>query len=156
MRLAAEGGSWRRPDAERAVYYNTALEHLAAIDVELQSELVPKLSQRAKKTGKTLILSSHDFTKTPSSSALQDVILEASRHADIVKIATMISGPRDVDRLRELLATDWGVGLCVLGMGPGSNPTRVEFPRLGSVLTYGYLDRPTAPEQPRAADLMGS
>ena len=154
LRLAAEGGNWRRPDAERAGYYRTALEHLAAIDVELQSVLVPKLAPLAREQRKTLIVSAHDFTKTPSLHALRDTVFEGSRYGHVVKIATMITGPGDMEILRQLLADDWGVPLCVLGMGPTSESTRTEFPRLGSVLTYGYLDRPTAPGQPRAADLM--
>ena len=43
--------------------------------------------------------------------------------------------------------------LCVIGMGPDWAHTRVLFPQLGSCLTYGYLDKPTAPGQFSAAEL---
>ncbi len=153
LRLAAEGGGWRRPDEERAGHYTLALEHLAAIDVELQSKLLPKLAHLARANRKALIASLHDFTKTPARGALQDRILEASRQASIVKIATMITKPDDIATLRGLLEEDWGVPLCVLGMGPQALPTRTLFPRQGSCLTYGYLDAPAAPSQPAAAEL---
>jgi 3-dehydroquinate dehydratase len=39
-------------------------------------------------------------------------------------------------------------------MGPLGPQTRVEFPKLGSCFTYGYLDEPVAPGQPAARDLM--
>lgn len=153
LRLGAEGGLWRRPDAERLGFFTMALENLAAIDVELQSKLLPRLAGIARAEGKVLIVSSHDFTKTPSLNALQDLVLEASRYATIVKLATMISKPQDVATLQQLLGQDWGVALCVLGMGPAGNETRTLFPRHGSCLTYGYLDKPTAPGQPSAAEL---
>jgi 3-dehydroquinate dehydratase len=38
-------------------------------------------------------------------------------------------------------------------MGPEGHATRAEFARLGSVLTYGYIDEAAAPGQPSAADL---
>ena len=49
--------------------------------------------------------------------------------------------------LKQLLAKDWGLPLCVIGMGTLGTPTRTDFPRLGSCLTYGYLDTPVAPGQ---------
>jgi len=44
--------------------------------------------------------------------------------------------------------------LCVIGMGNAWKQTRVSFPKLGSCLTYGYLDQPTAPGQVSAAELV--
>lgn len=154
LRLAAEGGAWRRPDEERAGYYAMALENFAAIDVELHSRLLPRLVAEARHHRKPLIGSYHDFTKTPSRSALESIIMEASRQVSIVKLATMITKPADVATLGELLEEDWGLPLCVLGMGPEAATTRVQFARQGSCLTYGYLDAPAAPGQPAAAELL--
>ena len=151
LRLAAEGGLWRRPDAERVTLFKTALENLAAIDVELQSGLLPKLANLARIHQKTLIISTHDFVKTPSLNSLQTVVMEAARYATIVKIATLITKPQDIDTLRELLAQNPETPLCVLGMGAAAHDTRTEFPKLGSCLTYGYLDEVAAPGQPSAA-----
>jgi len=153
LRLAAEGGEWKRPDEDRLMMFTTALEHLAAIDIELQSRLVPKLAVTARKLGKTLIVSAHDFIKTPSLSALHDLALEASRYASIIKIVTLVKTDADVAILRQLLTQDFGVPLCVMGMGPLGPATRTEFPTLGSVLTYGWLDEPMSPDQPSAAEL---
>jgi 3-dehydroquinate dehydratase len=38
-------------------------------------------------------------------------------------------------------------------MGPAYAQTRVRYPKLGSCLTYGYLDKATAPGQFSAAEL---
>ena len=154
LRLAAEGGEWRRPDEERAGYFGLALENFAAIDVEWQSRLVKKLSQTARAAGKQVIVSYHDFVKTPSLRALQDVVIEAGRYASIVKVTTMITRPADVATLRELLKQDWSVPLCVMGMGEQGTETRVLFPTLGSCLTYGYLDESAAPGQIAAPELV--
>ena len=39
-------------------------------------------------------------------------------------------------------------------MGPLGPQTRIDFPKLGSCLTYGYLDAPVAPGQVSARELM--
>jgi 3-dehydroquinate dehydratase type I len=66
----------------------------------------------------------------------------------------MIQREEDVATLRQLLARKWPVPLCVIGMGARGAATRVEFAKLGSCLTYGYLDAPSAPGQPSAAELV--
>jgi 3-dehydroquinate dehydratase-1 len=154
VRLAAEGGEWRRPDEERIGLYAMALEHLAAIDVEFQSRLLPKISKMAKAAGKPIIVSAHDFVKTPPLRSLQNLVLEAARYASVVKVTTMITRPADVATLRELLKQDCGVPLCVMGMGPAGTETRTLFPTLGSCLTYGFLDAAAAPGQVAAAELV--
>lgn len=154
LRLAAEGGEWRRPDEERSGYFALALENFAAIDVEWQSRLVKKLSRDARKAGKALIVSAHDFVKTPPLSSLQNLVMEAAQYATIIKITTMITRPADVATLRELLKGEWPVPLCVMGMGEQGTETRVLFPTLGSCLTYGYLDESAAPGQIAAPELV--
>ena len=144
----------KRPDAERAGYFTTALENLAAIDIELQSRSLPKIAMLAKKLKKTVIVSTHDFVKTPSASSLRDLILEATPHASIVKISAMTKTPADIATLRGLLEQDWGVPLAVMGMGELGLASRVEFAKLGSALNYGWLDEPMAPGQPSASELM--
>ncbi|MCS7048867.1 MAG: type I 3-dehydroquinate dehydratase [Verrucomicrobiae bacterium] len=154
VRLASEGGEWRRPDAERWGYFATALEHVAAVDVELQSRLVSQVAASARRLDKTVIVSAHDFVKTPSASALRDLILEALPHATIVKIATLTKTPQDIAVLRELVQQDWGRPLAVMGMGPLAAQSRRELLQAGSALAYGWLDSPAAPGQPSAAELM--
>ena len=154
LRLAVEGGTWRRPDETRINFFTTALEHLSAVDVELQSPLVPKLAGLARAAKKALIVSFHDFVKTPPLRSLQDRVTEAGRYASVVKVTTMVTKPEDVVTLRQLLEQDWDVPLCVMGMGAAGTVTRTLFPTLGSCLTYGYLDASAAPGQLAAAELV--
>jgi 3-dehydroquinate dehydratase-1 len=146
IRLASEGGAWTAPEEQRLDLFQRARPVVSAMDVELHSQLLPVLSPT--------IVSFHDFQKTPPLPELQAIARRAAQCGDVVKIVTMIHTRADLATLRQLLATGCGKPLCVLGMGELAGPTRTEFPRLGSCLTYGYIDRPAAPGQPAAADLM--
>ncbi len=149
IRLAAEGGDWTAPEEQRLALFQRALPAVTLIDMELQSQLLPVFAPQ-----KPVVVSFHDFEKTPPVPQLQAVAQRAAAFAAVVKIVTMLHRRADLDTLRQLLATGCGKPLCVMGMGELAQPTRLEFPRLGSCLTYGYLDRPVAPGQPAAADLL--
>jgi 3-dehydroquinate dehydratase-1 len=154
VRLACEGGKWTRPDAERLALFETALRQCEAADIEYRSGLLEKVSVLAAQHRKPLIVSYHDFERTPSLAELREVVSRAARFGAIVKVATLTRTEADLQTLRELLAMDCPAALCVLGMGPLAAVSREEFPRLGSCLVYGYLDAPVAPGQPAARDLM--
>lgn len=146
IRIAAEGGAWTAPEEQRLDSFQRGLPAVAAIDVELQSQLLPVLSPT--------IVSYHDFEKTPPLSDLQAVAKRATQFGSAVKIVTMVHNRADLDTLRQLLTVGCGKPLCVLGMGELAQPTRIEFPCLGSCLTYGYIDRSAAPGQLPAAELV--
>jgi 3-dehydroquinate dehydratase-1 len=154
IRLAAEGGEWRRPEAERKHLFAQALENFPAVDVELQSALLPELTEKARKHGRAVIVSFHDFNRTPPVEELSRIATDAVKFASVVKIATMITDEADVEALKTLLARGCGVPLCVIGMGPMGTASRTLFPKLGSCLAYGYLDVPAAPGQLSAEQLL--
>jgi 3-dehydroquinate dehydratase-1 len=81
------------------------------------------------------------------------IIFGAQKIASIVKVSTQVNCADDEDTLRFLLAQKWKRPLCLIGMGAKWAHTRVSFPKLGSCLTYGYLDKPAAPGQMSAAEL---
>lgn len=149
IRLATEGGAWLGPDQQRAVLFQRGLPAVAAVDVELQSQLLPELAPQ-----KPVIVSFHDFAKTPALPELQAVAHRAAQLGAAVKIVTLVRSRADLETLRRLLAAGCGAPLCVMGMGELAQPTRIEFPCLGSCLTYGYIDRPAAPGQLPAAELV--
>jgi 3-dehydroquinate dehydratase-1 len=154
IRLANEGGKWTQPDEARLTLFQTALEHLSAADIELRSPLLEKVSALAARHKKALIVSYHDFQKTPAADELRQVIRQASKCGAVVKIATLVQTDADVATLRELLSEKQQVRICLLGMGKLGPQTRTLFPKLGSCLTYGYLDAPVAPGQVSARELM--
>jgi 3-dehydroquinate dehydratase-1 len=153
IRLANEGGGWSDSDEARFPLFDAALRQCAAVDIEFRSPLLPAVSALAVRYQKALIVSYHDFEKTPSLAELRQVMDRASSYGTVVKIATLATTADDVQTLRELFRQNCSAALCVLGMGAYAGQTRVEFPRLGSCLTYGYLDVPLAPGQPSVAEL---
>jgi len=63
-----------------------------------------------------------------------------------------VSDDADRDALLALLAARPGA-TCVIGMGGPDPELRVTLPARGSLLAYGYLERPTAPGQLAAAEM---
>jgi len=154
IRLASEGGNWTQPDDARLPLFETALQQLTTVDVEYRSPIMRQVSALACRYQRPLIISYHDFEKTPPLAELQQVIRTAANYGTVVKIATMTRTEQDVATLQALFAEQCSSSVCLLGMGPLGPRTRLEFPRMGSCFTYGWLDEPVAPGQLAAAELV--
>jgi 3-dehydroquinate dehydratase-1 len=154
VRLSAEGGGWANDDQQRLDIYKQGLQELAAVDVELSSAICKTVAREAARLKKASVISFHDFQKTPPLDELCQIIEKAHKIGSIAKISTMIKQAGDADVLRSLLRHRWKKPICVIGMGRKWSKTRIEFAQLGSCLTYGYIDKPTAPGQMSAAELM--
>ncbi|HEV2455136.1 MAG TPA: type I 3-dehydroquinate dehydratase [Verrucomicrobiae bacterium] len=152
-RVRSEGGRWPDDDRSRLYVIREGLQHLASVDVEFKSPLMAQVCTEAKALKKAAIVSFHDFEKTPSYDELKKIAMTAAKHAAIVKISAMVKTNEDIATLETLLSGRLDVPLCVIGMGAFGTRTRVGFPVLGSCLTYGYLDAPSAPGQLSAAML---
>ena len=147
LRSCTEGGKWAGDEDRTATIVETALPCVSAVDIEFKSTAFTKLCHLAKNHSKPVVASYHNFIKTPRYEDLANIVTEASAVASVVKISTMINDPKDVETLQRLLPGNWDLPLCVIGMGPKGTHTRTSFPSLGSCLTYGYLDVPSAPGQ---------
>jgi 3-dehydroquinate dehydratase-1 len=154
VRMSAEGGKWTAPEAERLRILEAAMDALSGIDVELQSSLAEPLARRAAHAGKLCILSFHDFKKTAPREELAGILSRMQALGSIAKIAAAANSGADVETLRSLLREGWEKPVCIIGMGSQGRETRLQFPREGSCLTYGYLDVPGAPGQYSARELM--
>jgi 3-dehydroquinate dehydratase-1 len=155
LRSAREGGKWSGPGTARARVYHSALAVVSGVDTELGAADAAAVVQAARETGKTAILSFHDFTRTPPLDELQERVRESVKHGEVItKIAAMVGDERDATILAHLLDPPAAPCLCIMGMGEAAERTRWEFPARGSCLTYGYLDQPGAPGQPPAALLV--
>lgn len=153
IRLRAEGGAWESDEEERLELYRQGLRKLAAVDVELRSVICRKVAREAARLQKASVISFHDFAQTPPLGELCAIVREAHQIGSIAKVSTLIQRESDVEVLRSLLRRRWEKPLCVIGMGRAWSETRILFATLGSCLTYGYLDKPTAPGQISAAEL---
>jgi len=154
VRLRSEGGDWETDGEQRLEIYKQGLRELAAADVELNSAICRDVAREAARLKKASILSFHDFQKTPPLRDLCAIVEKAHALGSIAKVAALITSESDADVLRSLLRRRWDKPLCVIGMGRAWSKTRIEFATLGSCLTYGYVDKPTAPGQLSAAVLV--
>jgi 3-dehydroquinate dehydratase-1 len=148
VRSASEGGAWRGSEAERLELYRALLPHADAVDIELAAPGRAALVKLAARARKPVVLSQHDFRRTPPDAALDRVVTRGfAAGADIVKIAAHLRDDADCARLTALFARHPGRPLVVIGMGDHGRKTRVLYPALGSLFTFAALGRGTAPGQ---------
>lgn len=70
----------------------------------------------------------------------------------IVKVSTMVNTEEELEILRHLLAQNWKVPICVIGMGPLGTHTRVSFPTLARLsCSASRLISPNASGSPKPA-----
>lgn len=147
-RSSMEGGKWEGKEAERTELLANLLSLRNgpdAVDIELSAgrEARDRVIKAAKACGKTVIVSSHDFSKTPAFQEMKTILEEAFlAGADIAKLAVMPHSMRDVlDLLRASLdAREAGSAVCAIAMGKLGKHTRVIAPFYGSVLTYAAVE----------------
>ncbi len=149
IRSRKEGGKWKGSETARLALYQKLIPKADAVDIELSSSKINrKVISAARKAKKTVILSFHDFKKTPPLKSLYGILNKAKAlGADIVKIAALIKKPSDLQTLAEFtLANSWQK-IIVIGMGEKGSVSRVAFPCFGSLLTFAHIGEASAPGQ---------
>ena len=148
-------------DEERIAFLRRAIELGAAfVDVEKESTVAfkAKVMQAALSKGCKVIISSHDFEKTPPAEVLRSTIQQSfSQGADCVKIACTVNTPQDNATLLGLLSNpEWQQRLIVVGMGTLGRFSRIMGPLLGSPFTFASSGEgtETAPGQPTRKELL--
>jgi 3-dehydroquinate dehydratase-1 len=150
VRHASEGGKAKMTERERRGLYEEVLTVAGMVDIELrQAARMAGVIAQAREAGVGLILSHHDFQRTPSAGRLRELAERArDAGADIFKVAAMTRTPGDVARLVEFLADEKnGAPLSVMGMGRYGKVSRLVLAEAGSCLNYGYLGSPNASGQ---------
>jgi 3-dehydroquinate dehydratase type I len=128
----------------------------AYVDVEIETETAFKeaVKQACWKKGCKLIISYHNFEKTPSKDELETIIEQCFKDdADIAKVACQVNGEADAARILSLY--DYDRESCsekkivVLGMGEKGKIIRLVAPLLGAPFTFAALSagKETAPGQ---------
>ena len=149
-RLAAEGGRFEGGERERIDLLIEASNYADYVDIELRSEL---RNEFMSKVNKPVIVSYHDFSRTPPREELQAILDEMKRTgAAIAKIAVTPTSLKDNLRILDFLL-DADMPLCIVAMGELGRHLRAVAPIYGSLLTYGYVAEPTAPGQLKVAEL---
>ncbi len=129
----------------RLEFFQAIVPFVDCVDIELGTPISKEILACSK--GKTILVSEHDFDKTPSVDDLQSIVDRAlDQGADIVKIAAMARSTADVTRLLRF-TEDCKVPLVTIAMGPLGKVSRVIAPLFGSLFTYGFIHKPVAPGQ---------
>ncbi|GIW42514.1 MAG: 3-dehydroquinase [Candidatus Binatia bacterium] len=148
VRAQSEGGKAPLDEETRATLYECVLGSVDAVDVELRAPIRDRVLELARKTGRTTIVSFHDFASTPSLETLERLWEEGRAcRADLLKVATMAHDLEDVARLLEFTLRHRQEGIVTVAMGAVGGISRVFFPAAGSRLTYAHHRAPTAPGQ---------
>lgn len=130
---------------KRVELFEAIIPFVDCIDLELGTPISDTVRTFAK--NKVIIVSEHDFQKTPDESSLKDIVTRSvDQGADIVKIAVMANSIEDVRRLF-WFTQQCSVPVVTIAMGVIGTVTRVIAPLFGSLFTYGYIDKPVAPGQ---------
>ncbi len=155
-RSEKEGGKMPLPIADRARLLTLSLPHAIAIDVELSSlsdnpEEMDSLIAEARQAEVSVILSFHDFEKTPD---LEDLVILArsarAAGADVFKAATLTETAEDLAtllRLAHICDTDLHQSFSLMGMGRYGKVSRLALAQAGSVLNYCAIEEEAAPGQ---------
>lgn len=154
VRHLKEGGSGQLPVAQRRNLFKRFLTFATLIDVELRSAAqLSDVLHEARARGIGTMLSHHDFQATPSLKRLQELARRAKEaECTIFKVATMAHTAEALTTLMQFLTSQSGAHRCgpayaVMGMGDFGKISRLVLAQAGSVLNYGYLDKPQVPGQ---------
>jgi 3-dehydroquinate dehydratase-1 len=149
VRSKREGGLASLATRERIARFKLFMPFASGLDCELSSkDLLSWASGEARRYRKYLILSCHDFKKTPPLANLEKILKHSLlAKPALTKIAVLAKSQNDLLSLITFLKTHQAKGLVVIAMGPAGVPSRVLFPLLGSRITFGSFGRTSAPGQ---------
>jgi len=163
-RPAWEGGLSTEQEEKRISLLLEAARHQAAlVDLELKTAmpLRERLLDSLSTSQTRLIISHHDFDRTPDSASLSNILQQQVQSgAHIGKIVTMAHDHLDVLRVLHLQceAQRYNFPLIAFCMGQEGKISRVITLLLGGFMTYAALNeqQATAPGQLSVAELRNS
>ena len=149
-RLKTEGGMFQGSERDRIELLLQAAPFADYVDIELLAELREEFMARVNKP---VIISYHDFQGMPDEEKMA-TILENMKDTGAIyaKIAVTPQSLRDNLRILGLLL-DTDLPLSMIAMGEIGRHLRAVAPLYGSVLTYGFVAKSTAPGQMSLAEL---
>lgn len=145
-----EQGGFAGSDKRKVDLLLVAAPFVDYLDVGLHTGPREIVRLRKGKKKAKLILSHHDFKKTPKATELKNIVKNAVKHgADIIKIATMVKSLADNQRLIELAMElkQRRLRHIIIGMGEMGMTTRILSQKLGNELQFVALESVTAPGQ---------
>ena len=160
LRRGEEGGGFSVAyrEQDRLALFRAGLSAVDGVDVELAAtDIARHVVNEARKRGRFVILSAHDFKKTPPTAQLIRWVKRAKLlRGDILKVAANPRSVKDITAFMDFCASARFPRQAFIMMGPRGQETRREGYRWGSCLTYGYVRKPLAPGQISVQELVAS
>ncbi len=149
LRPKSEGGKFEGSEKERIAILKLIAEYNPfLLDVEFNTIKKNKELEKYLKSSKTkLLISWHDFKKTPKFSELRSKMNQMSKFSHNVKIVTTAKSVDDSTRILQLYRNNGKNKLIAFAMGDNGRISRILCLYLGSPYTYASLGKPVAPGQ---------
>ena len=161
IRTANEGGQLKISDADYESTYTEYLKQpfMQLLDIEMfrDQARVEKLTQRAHQKNVLVIMSNHDFDKTPAQQDIEQRLLKQDQMgADILKIAVMPKSKQDVFTLMNAtlnVSQKSKKPLLTMSMGRLGTISRIATANMGGSMSFGMIGEASAPGQIDVAQL---
>ena len=149
LRPTTEGGKFPGNEKERISIIKLIAEYNPfLLDIEFNTlKKDKKLVKYLKSTKTKLLVSWHDFKKTPKSSELKNKIRQMSKFSSNVKIVSTAKSTEDATRMLEMYSKKGKNNLISFAMGDAGKLSRILCLYLGSPYTYVSLGKAVAPGQ---------
>ena len=146
LRPKSEGGLFVGKEDERKSILRLIAEYDPfLLDVEFNTiQKDKRLASYLKKTKCKLLISWHDFKKTPNESQLKSRFSKMRKFSDFVKIVTVAKNVSDVSRLLSLYSIKSKSKTIAFCMGEQGKFSRILCLHLGSPFTYVSLGKAIA------------
>jgi len=149
LRPTTEGGKFQGTDKERISILKLIAEyHPFLLDVEFNTLRKNKnLHNYIKKTKTGVLVSWHDFKKTPSIPMLRNMLKQMQKFSKNIKIVTNAKVHDDTSKILSLYNNSAKTNLIAFAMGDEGRMSRILCLYLGAPFTYVSLGKPVAPGQ---------
>jgi len=149
LRPKAEGGKFKGSEKERIAILKLIAEYTPyLLDVEFNTlKKNPSLVKYLKNANVKVLVSWHDFKKTPNTAELKNKMNQMSKFSSNVKIVSTAKSTDDSTRMLELYNKKGKNNLIAFAMGDLGRISRILCLYLGSPYTYVSLGKAVAPGQ---------
>ena len=149
LRPKTEGGKFTGDERERISILKLIAEYSPfLLDVEFKTlNRNPSLIKYLKSSKVDILVSWHDFHRTPNMQELRRKVKQMSKFSKNVKIVSTAKSTSDATRMLELYKKNEKINLISFAMGDMGRISRILCLYLGSPFTYVSLNKAIAPGQ---------